>query len=390
MRRAAWGLVLALLGCSHVDPTPNPAPVGTTIVVDGADPRFAHAPIEDGKYRNLAPFKLPTLLDLADWYANFLLDGGAKPPPGGYESMPVVRPDLDWMRNNRTDTTVTWVGHASVLLQVAGTNLIADPMFSNRAFFMDALGPTRKIRVPFTIAEAPPIDVVVVSHSHYDHLDAPSIDALARQASGSPLFVVPKGLDAWMRKRGVTRVVGLDWWDAQDLPAAANGEHVRITLVPVAHWSARSPFDRFETLWGGYVVERFSAAGEVTWRGFIAGDTGYAPLFHERIHARFPRFDFAALPIGAYEPNKYLKAQHFNPTEAVRVHRELDVRQSLGIHWGTFVLTVEPFDQPPKDLAIARAKAGLPDDTFVVFRHGEMRVLEQRGASRPRPESPAP
>jgi L-ascorbate metabolism protein UlaG (beta-lactamase superfamily) len=347
------------------------------------DPRFGHAPFHDGQYANLGPFRLPTWGDLADWYWHWWRDGGTQPPPGGYGAVPVDRTDLAYLAANRRDTTVTWIGHASVLLQLAGRNLLMDPMFSKRAFFVDFAGPERKVPAPFPVEATPPIDVVMISHNHYDHLDAASVDALAKQPDGGPLFIVPKGVDDWMRRRGITRVVGLDWWDARELPPTADGDHLRITMVPAAHWSARSPFDRFETLWGGYVVERMAPDGAVRWRYYFAGDTGYAPLFHDLIHARFPSFDFAAIPIGAYEPNRYLHAQHVTPAEAVRIHRELDVRQSFGIHWGTFLLTTEPFDQPPKDLAAALVEAGLPPDGFVTFRHGETRVLQRFETSPP-------
>lgn len=170
----------------------------------------------------------------------------------------------------------------------------------------------------------------------------------------------------------------MDWWNAREVPSTT-GDRLRITFVPAQHWSSRSPGDRFETLWGGYVVERVKPTQAVDYRFFFAGDTGYSAGFRDLIHARFDRFDFAAIPIGAYEPNRYLKAQHVNPEEAVRIDRDLDVRQSMGIHWGTFVLTTEPFDQPPKDLAIAREKAGLPPEAFVTFEHGETRVLESAG-----------
>ena len=342
------------------------------------DARFTPAPMHDGKYANLAPFQLPTLGDLAHWYWYWWRQGGTQRPLGGYENVPVLRPDLAYLNANRRDTTVTWIGHASVLLQLDGVNVLMDPMFSKRAFFVDFAGPERKVPVPFTIPEGPHIDVVLISHNHYDHLDAASIDALARQAGGPPLFIVPKGVDTWIRKRGITNVVGLDWWDQRSLPPSTiDHDHVRITMVPAAHWSARSPFDRFETLWGGYVVERIHPDDIVDYRFYFAGDTGYAPLFHDLIHARFDRFDFAAIPIGAYEPNEYLHAQHVKPSEAVRIHRELNVKQSMGIHWGTFTLTTEPFDQPPKDLAAALEDAHLPPDSFVVFRHGETRVLQR-------------
>ena len=344
--------------------------------VAGAAPAFAGAPRVDGRYTNLYPFKLPTIGDLARWYWTWSLDGGTPPPPGGYEGIPVLRPDLDYLRTNRTDTTATWVGHATVLLQLAGLNVITDPQFSDRASPFGFVGPERKVRVPFTIAEGPHVDVVLISHNHYDHLDADSVDALARQPGGSPLFIVPLGVDLWMRDRGIDRVVAMDWWNTHEV-ASMTGDRLRITLVPVQHWSSRSPGDRFETLWGGYVVERVRATDRVDWRFFFAGDTGYAPVFRDLIHAKFDRFDFAAIPIGAYEPNRYLKAQHVNPDEAVRIHRDLDVKQSMGIHWGTFVLTTEPFDQPPRDLATALSRAGLAPDAFVTFEHGEMRVLER-------------
>ena len=349
--------------------------------------RFIRAPFVDGHYANLYPLPLPTIGNLFTWYWTSFREGGVPPPPGGYESVPVLRPDLDYLKANRADTTVTWVGHSTVLFQLAGVTLLTDPMFSDRASPFAFVGPSRHVRVPFTIAEAPHVDVVLISHNHYDHLDGPSVDALAKQVGGPPLFVVPRGIDAWLRQRGITNVVALDWWDAHDLPAGASGDHVRITLVPVQHWSARSPTDRFETLWGGHVVERIAASNEATYRFFFAGDTGYAPTFRDLIHARFPHFDFAAIPIGAYEPNRFLRAQHVNPAEAVRIHQDLEVAQSLGIHWGTFTLTTEGFDQPPRDLAAARAAAGLPAEAFVVFEHGEMRVLERAAAARSSTES---
>jgi N-acyl-phosphatidylethanolamine-hydrolysing phospholipase D len=264
-----------------------------------------------------------------------------------------------------------------VLLQLGGINLLTDPQFSQRASPFGFLGPERHVRVPFTIAEAPHIDVVLISHNHYDHLDADSVDALARQTGGSPLFIVPLGVDRWMRDRGIDRVVALDWWKTHDV-ATADG-HLRITFVPAQHWSSRSPGDRFESLWGGYVVERLKPASNdaVDYRFFFAGDTGYAPLFKDLIHARFDHFDFAAIPIGAYEPIRYLHSQHVTPNQAVQIHRDLDVKLSMGIHWGTFVLTTEAFDQPPKDLATALVRAHLPADQFVVFRHGETRILEK-------------
>ena len=380
---AAALLVIVAAGCSESSgsSTLQPPAPASSASSESPSPRFAGAPRDGDRFRNLYPFELPTLGDLARWYWNWTLAGGTKPLQGGYDAIPVLMPDLVYLRANRTDTTVTWVGHSTVLLELAGLNVITDPMFSQRASPFGFLGPERKVRVPFTIAQAPHADIVLISHNHYDHLDAASVVALARQPGGAPLFIVPLGLDRWMRAHGVDRVVALDWWNTHEVaaPLSVSGDRLRITFVPAQHWSSRWPGDRFETLWGGYVIERIEASSpdEVPWRFYFACDTGYVPLFHDLIHARFDRFDLAAIPIGAYEPNEYLRAQHVNPEEVVRIHRELHIAQSIGIHGGTFVLTSEPFDQPPRDLAAALVRAHVPADRFVTFRHGEMRVLSR-------------
>ncbi len=217
----------------------------------------------------------------------------------------------------------------------------------------------------------------MISHNHYDHLDAASVRSLAAQPGGPPLFIVPLGVKAWFTDAGIDRVVELDWWQSRRV-----GE-VEIVLVPAQHWSGRSFSDRMETLWGGYAV--FAPDFHL----FFAGDTGYSKDFAD-IHARFAArhggvgrgFDLALLPIGAYEPRWFMKEQHIDPAEAVQIHLDLAARRSIGIHWGTFALTDEALDEPPRALETARRQRGLADDAFTVMAIGETRRFPRRGPSR--------
>ena len=176
--------------------------------------------------------------------------------------------------------------------------------------------------------------------------------------------VVPLGMDLWFRAQGITNVKGLDWWDAHDL-----GD-LKVTLVPVQHWSSRTPFDRRETLWGGFV------AAHGGFSMFYAGDTGYSRDFTD-IGAHFGGFDFAQIPVGCYEPRWFMRNQHVNAEEAVQIHRDVKSRFSIGIHWGAFRLCDDPVEQPLDDLPLARTKLGVADSDFVLLAIGETRVLRR-------------
>jgi N-acyl-phosphatidylethanolamine-hydrolysing phospholipase D len=224
------------------------------------------------------------------------------------------------------------------------------------------------------VAQLPPIDVVLISHNHYDHLDKNSVLALAGIAQAATLFIVPLGVKAWFASLGINNVKELDWWDSV---------HVKGTefyFTPVQHWSTRSLGDRNQTLWGGWAV----LGPQLHW--YFSGDTGYSQDFADT-KARFaPRqsadqgggFDIALIAVGAYEPRWFMKEQHVNPAEAVQIHLDLGAKRSVGVHWGTFELTDEPLDQPPKDLAAARLAAGLPESAFFVMAIGETRTLLAR------------
>lgn len=287
-------------------------------------------------------------------------------PPRPQAPIPTQPPDLGFIHANAgaaQQPAVTWVGHATVLAQLGGLNLLTDPIFSERASPVAFAGPRREQPPGLGLHQLPTIDAVLVSHNHYDHLDLPSCRALADQPGGGPLFVVPLGLADWFRRRGLRRVVELDWWQAHTLAG------VDLVLVPAQHWSARGLNDRMKTLWGGFAVLAPDC------HLFFAGDTGYSRDF-TRIREHFADrqadggFDIALLPIGAYEPRWFMKDQHVNVEEALKIHADVGARRSLGVHWGTFELTDEALDEPPRQLAQQRAARGLPDDAFFTLPIG--------------------
>ncbi len=353
-------LACALLGsCANVNP-----------YFDAAQPHHRRG----GFQNNDTDSEPKALADVLRWrwhaWSNSL-------PPQPRAPTPTVAADLAFVHANARagaamQPAVTWIGHATVLAQLGGLNLLTDPIFSPRASPLSWLGPQRAQPPGLSLAQLPHIDLVLISHNHYDHLDEPSVRALNAQPGGPPLFVVPLGIKPWLAERGITNVRELDWWQAQRLGG------VEVVLTPVQHWSGRSLGDRMATLWSGFAV--FAPELHL----FYAGDTGYSKDF-TRIHERFAErqqgrgFDIALLPIGAYEPRWFMASQHINPGEAVQVHRDLHARASLGVHWGSFGLTDEPLDEPPQALAQARRAQGVADDAFFVLAVGETRKLPWRG-----------
>ncbi|MEO8311177.1 MAG: MBL fold metallo-hydrolase [Caldimonas sp.] len=323
---------------------------------------------------NYIEFEPKGLANLLKWRVEAARAGVPKPPQ---QDTPRVAADLAFVRANAIAgaamvPAVTWLGHASMLIQAGGSNVLADPIFSERASPLAFVGPKRHLPPGLALAELPHIDAVVVSHNHYDHLDAPSIKALAAQAGGPPLFIVPLGVKAWLADAGIVNAVELDWWQSARVGA------VEIVLVPVQHWSGRSLTDRMETLWGGYAILA------PDFQVFFAGDTAYSKDFadiHARLAARHGTgrgFDVALIPIGAYEPRWFMSSQHVDPAEAVQIHRDLFAERSIGIHWGTFQLTDEPLDEPPQALARAARQAGLADEAFTVMAVGATRRFPAR------------
>jgi L-ascorbate metabolism protein UlaG (beta-lactamase superfamily) len=263
---------------------------------------------------------------------------------------------------------LTSIGHAGMLVRLGGLTLLTDPQFSTHAGAFGRLGP-RRVRDPGVArTRLPPVDVVFVSHSHYDHLDIASLRWLDRHRS--PLFVTCLGLKRPLERRGLRRVVELDWWES-----FAAGETL-LTITPAQHWSNRTMFDLRRSLWGGCYLRHPSGDGV-----YFAGDTAYAPFFAE-IRDRLGPPAVALLPIGAYEPRWFMQDHHMNPDEAVRAHRDLAARTSVAIHHGFFRLTDEAFDDPVSELVRARHDHGVAADAFRVLDVGESMVLPTR-LSRP-------
>ena len=374
---ASLSAALLLGGCANANPYFNPA-------------KSHHTP--EGFKNNGSDGVVRPFSDLLRWqweaFRNDL-------PPAPKTPTPVQAPDLTLINaNSRAGAAmqpmVTWIGHATALVQASGLNVLTDPIFSERAFPVQIAGPKRFQPPGVALADLPPIDVVIVSHNHYDHLDRLSVIALNQRADGSTMFLVPLGNKRWMENIGITNVIELDWWDSVTLTRNKDGKPARAApgqagvdfyLTPVQHWSARGMGDRSTTLWGGWSV----FGPDFHW--YFGGDNGYSRDFVETYkkfpHRRLPAdgaklFDLALIPVGAYEPRWFMKEQHVNPMETVQTHKDLGAVQSIGIHWGTFNLTDEALDQPPIDLIAARKAMGVAEADFFLLKIGETRKVVRR------------
>jgi N-acyl-phosphatidylethanolamine-hydrolysing phospholipase D len=271
----------------------------------------------------------------------------------------VVKPDLARIQHpDPAKIQITWIGQDTFLIQTAGLNILTDPVYSDRASPVSFIGPMRAAPPGLPFADLPPIHAVIISHSHYDHLDAPTI----RRVGNTPRYFAPLGLAGWFAGEGVTNVVELDWWSAGSLGP------LKITAVPAQHFSGRFLCDRDKTLWAGWVIQ--TRAGAV----FFAGCSGYAPEFKE-IGQKLGPIRVALLPIGGYRPRWFMRTMHADPPEAVKIHQDLGSAVSIGMHWGTFRLTDEPLAEPPLYLKKALKEAGVNEDRFIVMKFGETRIF---------------
>jgi len=283
---------------------------------------------------------------LVAWY------GALRPENGDVDRIPVRRTGLPPV--SATDTAVTWVGHASYVLRIGGLTVLTDPVWSQR------IPGVRPRLTPPGVAwsDLPRVDAIVISHNHYDHLDAPTIRRLPRDVA----VFVPLGLRRWFTRRGFANVTELDWWERAELGGGG------VCFVPAHHWSRRGLFDTCRTLWGGWVLE----SGRH--RVYFAGDTAYGHHFRD-IGERHPGIDLALMPVGAYEPRRYLSGAHVDPAEAVRACLDVGARRMATMHWGTFALSAEPPLAPVEEARRAWAAHGLDPADLWDLAVGETRLL---------------
>lgn len=260
--------------------------------------------------------------------------------------------------------SVTWIGHSTSMIQIDGSNVLTDPIWGERASPLSFAGPRRWVPPAVPFDELPPIDVVVLSHDHYDHLDESTVRAVVA-AHPSATWCVPLGIARWLRARRVKRIFELDWWQKVRI------RDLDVACTPARHFSGRRAFSRDDTLWASWCLTGSAR------RVYFGGDTAYHPEFR-RIALTYGPFDVVLLPVGAYNPRWIMQMVHMDPDEAIQAWR--DIAEALPsaeppvfipIHWGTFKLTDEPMDEPPRRLTMQWLRAQLPPGALRVLAHGE-------------------
>ncbi|NGP75195.1 twin-arginine translocation pathway signal [Balneolaceae bacterium YR4-1] len=303
-------------------------------------------------FRNLDGIKARGFKDIIKW----ALSGD----PGVWEKLSEEHTEFGTIthaRNGYEDVHITFVNHATFLIQVDGINILTDPVWSLRASPFQWTGPKRMRPPGIDFKDLPEIDLVLISHNHYDHLDKNTVRALKK--AFDPQFIVPLGVSEYLNQLGIEKTEEMDWWNKKEI-----SDMLSISSVPAQHFSGRGLTDRDKTLWCGYVLEAPSSTI------YFAGDTGYDGFF-KKIGAKFKSIDVALIPIGAYRPRWFMRPIHVNPEEAVLIHRDIDAGTSIGMHFGTFPLADDGMSEPREDLEKAKKKHNLSPEEFIILDEGE-------------------
>lgn len=303
------------------------------------------------RYENLDTTAVPrTFKEVRQWRRERA--GKMKQKDYSSYTVPSVEPDLKFLHANRTVPSLTWIGHSTFLIQHSGLNIMTDPIWAEQLAFQ-----RRMAKPGIAVSDVPPIDVVLISHSHYDHLNIKSLN----QLNDSKTLIVPVGLADKLRRKGFSSIIELDWWEA----ATIGG--VTFTFVPSQHWTRRTLTDTNTSHWGGFIIEREGAPTV-----YFAGDSGYFEGFKE-IGQRFPSIDIALMPIGAYDPEWFMGPQHVTPEQALQAFLDVHARVFVPMHYGSYRLA----DDTPKEaldrLHAEHKRLKLPNESLMVLPHGETR-----------------
>jgi len=317
--------------------------------------------LNDAVYKNQFPHPRHGLLDVLRWKLGCGPREARRPVADGFpiRDLSSVDADLEALQNpDPSRIQLTWIGHSSFLIQHQGRNVLTDPIFGDCLTPVPGLRMRRCTPPGLLFEQLPPIHDVLISHCHYDHLDAPTITRLGVLSSVTH-FWVPSGLGDWFQRKQILRYQELAWWKSAIMDGG-----MEIHSVPAQHFAARGPFDRNRTHWCGWILQSGSRTI------YFAGDTGYCPGFRE-IGERFGGVDLALSPIGAYRPRWLMQSMHVNPFEAVKIHQDVRSHFSVACHWGTFRLTDEPLREPPSLLQAALREQNLSSKNFGVLSPGE-------------------
>jgi L-ascorbate metabolism protein UlaG (beta-lactamase superfamily) len=355
VRRSILPLVLALVagaGVASAGPI-SAAALSAPTVISGLAP----AQRVGSAFRNLDP-AYHRASPAARFFA-LLLDGSWL-TANRVAPLTIAAWDPSSLRSGRAEPTVTWIGHSTVLVQLDGVTFLTDPIWSGRSGpFSGRIGVRRYTPPGVGFDALPRIDFVLISHDHYDHLDEATVRRLARKFD--PVFVVPLGIKAWLADRQITNAVELNWGESVTIAG------LRVVCTPAQHGSGRTLADQGRRLWASWAVlgsKRF----------YFAGDTGYSGHF-EQIGEALGPFDLAALPIGSYTPPHHARPVHISPEEALQASLDLQASKLLGIHWGTFALGREPYDEPPRRVAAESRRLGLDASAVRILKPGEIADL---------------
>jgi L-ascorbate metabolism protein UlaG (beta-lactamase superfamily) len=303
------------------------------------------------------------------WWASFGARKEELSPPVPPGHVLPTNEALAMLAAHSDSDSLTWLGHAAFLIRLGGQTILVDPFLGDRASPVGWAGPRRYAGPGITVDKLPPVDVLVISHNHYDHLDLRAIRQLP--AKEKMRVIVPAGLGALLRANGFSDVTEVRWGDSLKL------DGLNVISVPAVHFSSRGLFDGDATLWSGYVFESSQK------RVYFAGDTAYHDTLFKQLRRTIGPVDVALVPIGAYEPHNLMADVHTNPEQAVQLAQDMGARALVGMHWGTVVLSTEPPFEPPRRFRAAGSAQGYPDESLWLMSIGETRAMTEVGVSSP-------